>query len=300
MTGLLFGKNNSSFAVEKDKTISKIEMTRGNKKLIIKDDNGKWSVNGISGVRKSEVNEFLSLLSEIKIKSPVSDDTFNELVVKTGIEPVKVKIFAKNRAVKTYLVYRTESNVYGNIMKISEKTKPFIVYAPGFENNIGSFFELNELAWLQYTVFNLMPSEIQTIEVKYRDDKESSFTLENKSGALFISDSNGVINKVDSLKVLRYLSYFTYIPFEKWAFDLTEEEKRKITIQEPTIIISVTTHTKQTIILSVWERKTIVGNETIVDTDRVWGKLGKSDNIFIMRYFDIDPILKKRPYFIKQ
>jgi hypothetical protein len=295
-----FGKDNSSYALDKDKIVSRIEMTRGDEKLIIKDDNGTLSVNGTTRVRKGEVITLLNLISEIQIKSPVSDDAFNEVVIKPGIEPVKVKIFVKNRLIKTYLVYRTESNVYGNIMKTSEKAKPFIIYAPGFENNIGSFFELNELVWLPYTVFNLMPSEIDAIDVRYNEDKESSFKIETDEKNKLITDSEGAtITNCDSLKVLRYLSYYTYVPFEKWAFELSQEEKGKIILQEPSVKISVSTKSGQNIILSIWERKAIVGSETIVDTDRVWGRLDNSDNIFIMRYFDIDPILKKKAYFIR-
>jgi hypothetical protein len=296
---LPFGKDNSSFAVEQDKIVSKIELTRENENLVLKIDKGVWTVNGISGVSKSEIIAFLSLLYEIQIKSPVSDDAFNKLIVEPGIEPVKVRIFVKNRMHKTFLVYKTDINVYGNIMKTSEKAKPFIVYAPGFEDNIGSFFEMNEQSWLSKTIFNLMPSEIQSVEVKYSTDNES-FTIENKGRSYIISDSNGVIGNVDSIKVFRYLSYFTYIPFEKWAFEISQEEKSRITVTVPEVIISVSTKTGLNTVLSVWERRNIVDNAIILDTDRVWGRLDKSDNIFIMRYFDIDPILKKREYFIKK
>ena len=32
------------------------------------------------------------------------------------------------------------SNIYGNIMKMKSGSKPFIVYVPGFEGDIGSGF----------------------------------------------------------------------------------------------------------------------------------------------------------------
>jgi hypothetical protein len=35
----------------------------------------------------------------------------------------------------------------------------------------------------------------------------------------------------------------------------------------------------------------------VKDTDRVWGKLDDGKGIFVMRYFDLDPILKKRDWF---
>jgi hypothetical protein len=295
-----FGKKNSSFSVDHDKVISKVEMTRGDEKLVIKEDDGNWTVNGIPGVSKSAVTSFLSLLTEIQIKSPVSDDTFNELIIKPGIEPVKVKVFVRHRVGRTFLVYKTESNVYGNIMKTGERAQPFIVYAPGFKNNIGSFFEMNELLWLPYIVFNERSSEIQSLEVSYKNDNGSSFRIENIYGRYILSESQGETEDVDSLKVTRYLSYYTYIPFEKWALELSREEKNKITSEVPEIVIKLSPKTGKNIYLSVWPRWNCVGGEMILDTDRVWGSLNNFENIFVMRYFDIDPILKKRSYFIKE
>ncbi len=45
-------------------------------------------------------------------------------------------------------------------MKIKERSKPFIVYLPGYETNIGSLFTVNELYWKPFTIFKPLPSEI--------------------------------------------------------------------------------------------------------------------------------------------
>ncbi|MCU0457199.1 MAG: hypothetical protein MUE74_12945, partial [Bacteroidales bacterium] len=52
------------------------------------------------------------------------------------------------------------------------------------------------------------------------------------------------------------------------------------------------------ITLTLWER-----NDTVTgmsDSDRLWGKTDARDDLFILRYFDIDPILKKRSYFFPE
>ena len=83
----------------------------------------------------------------MKIKSPVSAELFDNEISSKNIVPVKVKVYEKGRNLKTFLVYKTSSNIYGNIMKIKERSKPFIVYVPGYEGDIGSAFTLNELFW---------------------------------------------------------------------------------------------------------------------------------------------------------
>ena len=36
------------------------------------------------------------------------------------------------------------------------------------------------------------------------------------------------------------------------------------------------------------------------DSDRLLGKTNERDELFIMRYFDIDPMIKKRSYFFPE
>ena len=60
-------------------------------------------------------------------------------------------------------------------MKLRERSKPFIVYVPGNEVEIGSAFTLNELFWRPYTVFNLLPSEIYSVTLENIADTASSF-----------------------------------------------------------------------------------------------------------------------------
>ncbi len=83
-------------------------------------------------------------------------------LVSKKVKPVRVRVFENNKLLASFLVYKTGSNMYGNIMKIKEKSKPFIVYVPGYEGDIGSGFTMNELFWLPYTIFNLLPSEISS------------------------------------------------------------------------------------------------------------------------------------------
>jgi hypothetical protein len=37
-----------------------------------------------------------------------------------------------------------------------------------------------------------------------------------------------------------------------------------------------------------------------VDSDRLLGKTDEKDQLFIIRYFDIDPLIKKRDYFFQR
>lgn len=293
-----FGKSNSSFASEPQKEITKIEFSDGEKKLRLEKEGEGWLLNGKSETRKGGILFIQRVLQEIKIKSPVSAELFENEITAKNISAIKVRVYEKRKLLKSFLVYKTSSNIYGNIMKIRGGSKPFIVYVPGFEGDIGSAFTFNELYWQPYNVFNLLPSEIAAVTFENISDTSASFSIINKNQQYFVSDLNKNLTGWDSSLVSRYISYFTWIPFESWAFELGEEEKKKVESQRPLYRISVTTTSGSKTVLTLWERMTDK-NDT-KDSDRLFGKTESRDVLFIMRYFDIDPLIKKRSYFFPE
>lgn len=293
-----FGKNESSFAAEPKIEITGIEFSEGNNKVILTREGEKWMVNGISEARKSGIMLITGILTGMKIKSPVSPELFKTEIIEKGIAPVKVKVFENNRLLKSFYVFKTASNKYGNIMKIRERAKPFIVFVPGFEGDIGSAFIVNELFWQPFTVFNLLPSEISSVTLENVTDPPSSFRITSINDAYIFSASGNNLTGWDSARVKRYISYFTWIPFENWAFDISETDRKKIESENPVFRIKVTKTDGKETTLTLWERHS--GEEGTKDSDRMWAKTNEKDELFIIRFFDIDPILKKRSYFFPE
>ena len=295
-----FGKNNSSFASEPKEEITRIELTGEGKKLFLEKKGESWLINGKSEARKSGILFILRILKEIKIKSSVSTELFSGEIAGKNVGPVRVKVYEKSRLLKTFLVYKTRSNIYGNIMKIKESSKPFIVYVPGYEGDIGSGFMLNELFWQPYTVFNLLPSEIASVRLENLSDTTSSFTILSRSNHYLLSGAAGNLIGWDSSLVVRYLSYFAWVPFESWALEIGEAEKKSIEAQQPLYRITINTTTGRKRVLTLWGMMTVKSGAKGIDSDRLLGKTEEKDEFFIMRYFDIDPLIKKISYFFRQ
>ncbi len=286
-----FGRQNSSFSSEPKELITAIEFNEKGKKLALTREGDEWLVNGNIRARKTAVLFIEKILKDMQIKSPVSPKLYKKEVLDRDIDPVKVKVYERRRLIKSFLVYKTGSNIYGNIMKLKEKGKPFIVYVPGFDSDIGSGFTVNELFWEPYTVFNLLPSEILSVRFENLSDTASSFLIVREGNNYLLKGQAGW----DSSMVRRYLSYFTWIPFENWAFETVGRERDEIESQLPLYRITVVTKGGASTILTLWEKKGSDGKGT--DSDRLWGKTRDTEELFIMRYFDIDPLIKKRSYF---
>lgn len=285
-----FGGKNSSFASDPKNEITRIEFGQNAKKLSLEKRGDTWFVNGKTGARKSGIMFILRILQEIQIKSPVSPGLFDKEITEKKVSPVTVKIYNNHRLIRSFLVFKTSSNLYGNIMKMRNSSKPFIVCIPGFEGDIGSGFTLNELFWQPYTVFNLLPSEIASVRFENFSDTSSSFSIINRNHQYSLSGSPNA----DPALVIRYASYFAYVPLESWAFDMEKEDQKKIEDQQPLFRISVITVAGHKSVLTLWPKK----NDKNPDSDRLFGKTSDRDELFVMRYFDIDPLIKKRSYFI--
>lgn len=297
---LPFGKANSSFATDSGQEITKIEFSEKGKELSLQKKGETWVINETSEARKNGMLFILRILREIKIKSPVSGDLFKSEITDKWITPVKIKVYEGRKLIKSFLVYKTSSNRYGNIMKIQERSKPFIVYLPGYDGDIGSAFTLSELFWKPYTVFNLLPSEIESVKLENITDTSASFLITHANHRLSLSDLKTELTGFDSTLVRRYLSYFAWIPFEKWAFEMGEESKKMIENQRPFIRITVNTTDRKKTILTLWEKMADGQDEKTKDSDRLLGRTQADEDFFIMRYFDIDPLLKKRSYFFPE
>ncbi len=293
-----FGKDQASFASVPQKEITRIELSGEDQKLSLEKKGDTWMVNGRNEARRSAISFIERILTEIKIKSPVSPDLFQQEVASKHIDPVRVRVFENSKLLSSFLVYKTGSNIYGNFMKIKEKSKPFIVFVPGYEGDIGSGFTMNELFWLPYTVFNLLPSEISFVSFENVADPSSSFIIDGRNNVYTLSYGNTTRLGWDSSRVSRYISYFTLIPFESWALDLSQAEADSIKSESPLCRITVKKSDGTNILLTLWEKTNWETGEK--DSDRLWGMTNLRDEIFIMRYYDIDPLLKKRSYFYAQ
>jgi len=290
-----FGKDQSSFAAQPSTGITRIELSQPGNKITLLKNGQEWTINGDREARKSAVMYICRILTEMKIKSPVSEELFDNVITNRNIRPVIVKVYEGRKLLKSSLVYKTGSNSYGNIMKLSERSSPFIVYLPGYNGEIGSAFTLNELYWQPYTVFNLLPSEIASIDLQYTSDTSSSFTVTHEGGHYSLYGSGNTLSGWDTSRIKRFISYFARIPFEKWAFEAPDSSYKRIETNQPNIILKVRRSDSKEIILSIWD---IYAAETgLKDNDRVYARTGDSSSLFIMRYFDVDPVLKKRSYF---
>jgi len=292
-----FGGKNTTFAVSPVTGISRIEISDDKCKVTLVKKAGGWSVNEKYEARKGAVNDLLVILAEMQIKSPVSRKMFYEEITAKGFSPVKVRVFHAARLIRSFFVYRTGSNPYGNIMKMRAASKPFIVSLPGMEAELGSAFSTDPLYWQPFVLFDQLPSEISSVTLENGTDPSSSFTITNTANTFSLSNLSSGLTGWDTARVIRYLTYFTHVPFEAPATGLTATEKEEIIKTSPLYTITLVRKDGGKLQVTLRERWISQNGVRSRDTDRLWAVINGREELFIVRYVDIDPILKKSSYF---
>lgn len=296
ITSLLFyrgGNREGRFKINPNKTVTRVIIQKADSRVTLEMKKGEWLLNGKEDVRKTAISFMLSALEEMEPRSAVSEKVFESLSSKSRADYLTVKVFSGSRKINSFIVYHFHDVNYSSILKKNSRSKPYLVYLPGYEFDPGMVFTAEADYWRPFTIFEIMPSEIKEVRMDYNENAFNSFSIISEKNLVFLSGSSSF----DSIAVRRYLSYFVNVPFERLPTGLELNDMKNQTTGSPYFTLTVSTLTNTTHTLRGWRRKTIADGVSITDTDRLWGRLDDG-KLFVIRYLDIDPLLKKRSYFL--
>ncbi|MEE4213700.1 MAG: hypothetical protein V2I34_01465 [Bacteroidales bacterium] len=293
-----FGAGNSDFHVDNTEKISRILISGEKQSADLQRSPGGWIVNGRHPVRPSAIEPLLQFIEQLRIKSPVSGSVFEEIRSDENTSLVEVQIFAGRRIIQSYRIYRDSAPVYGGIMQKRRDTKPFYVHVPGYDIDPSSYFIADEKYWMPYTVFSISPEEIEGIDMHYFSKEDSSFSIVIDDRDILFSSAAYGGGDLDTAAIGRYLSYFTYVPFERWVPDSFYAAGSPVSELQPYFRLDLRGRDNDTLSLLTWTMMINEGGRTTEDTDRLMGSTNGGDDMFIIKYYDLDPVIKGPSYFI--
>ena len=292
-------KNSSNYAIDPKEEIKRIVMESGEDRLTLSESSDGWLVDDIWPAREPAIDFLIKTLRGLEVKSTVSDELFKSEVTDRNIKPVEVKVYGVRKMLTGFMVFKTENIPGGNIMKKSPDSNPYIIHLPGYDLNPGLHFVTDRRFWRPYSVFDLTGVRIESVSLTYGGKEEPDIMISiNDTGYVIMLDGKRPYS-VDTTSVRRYLSYFSYVPFERWALEMEEAERTEIIGQVPEFRIEVKFFYGGSVTFYGWQRIISSGESIEYDTDRIWGSTNNGEDIFIARYFDIDPLLKSVDYFYR-
>ena len=280
------------------------------KQIILKSDRGMvklekagdiWMLNGTEEARMEAIKAILETLINIEVKSPVGQNSFNEIISEKEIEVVEVNVSGSILPLKKYFVYKVSSNPYGNIMTEKAKDNPFIMHLPGYGGNLSVFYSTRINYWKPHIIFQYNLNDILSVELQNIKEPQNSFKIfRNESGGYVLEDldTKEIVKDVESERITRYLSYFRRIRFEKFI-DPDVKISRDSIIKTPAFYtVKVRDINNDEKVISIFP---VYLDEESKETDSnvAYASISWENELILVKYFALDPVLKNLDYFTR-
>lgn len=212
------------FAIEDTASVEKIFIGQPNGKKVLLSRNSKnqWIVNNDFPARKDAIELILTTVHDIKIRGPVSQQTFTGVVKRLATGSTKVEYYMKgsHKPEKTWYVGDATADRMGTYMlleKDKEKSKsPYITHLLRERGFLGPRFFPNPILWKDPVLLRLNPKGIKSISVEHVYDSISPFTI-IKNGEKDFSIKNLKTAQVYQMAHERAIPYFK--EFSKVFYD---------------------------------------------------------------------------------
>jgi len=298
-----FKGKDDEFSIADTGSISKIFMAdgRGGKVLLEKKAYGSWMVNGAYEADYTKVDILLQTLHEMKMRNPVGESAYNNVIRDLTATAVKVEVYMEDDLYKTFYVGQMTPDYTGTYMMNDGAKNPYVVHVPGFMGYLTPRFLTNADKWRSKLVFNHAANEITKITVQYPLTPIESFTITNGTTPV-LTDANNQSIPVSEKFLKYYLGAFTNLYAEGFddemsaaaqdsvfktdvycaiTLELTQNRKTKLQLH----IKGIDRRTKQ--------RTDDQGNVLTYDTEKYYGFLNEQPTLMYIQHYNFGRILRK-------
>jgi hypothetical protein len=297
-----YARSAVEFAVKDTNQITSVEITgRGGQVMLVKHE-GAWRVNGKTPVRKDLMSGMLVLLSRLEVISPVSRSRSEEISRQLQKDGKRVIITLNKGAARAYFVFHDSSETNATYMMVKDAETAFRMGVRGYKRrDLAALYATDEWYWRDNLLLHLLPEQIAYISLQNNLNPARTFHLtRNKEGRFEMS--TGMVpgdwfNPVAS-KLNQYLGYFYEVRFDAYA-DLRQDMPLKHEYSdEPDHVLEVssTTGSRTTIRLFPVFTTDAAGIKKM-DLNVLYAKIDDWDGMVVLKYLEIDPLLKDPGYF---
>jgi hypothetical protein len=293
----------STFGLKKDQQVDSVLIRRGNQQVKLHREADQWYVNESLFARSQAIDQFFNLLEDIRVEAPAPRENRDELVEQIQAHAIHLQIYKKNQRIRDYLVEASPNRKENTYMMVTGSRQPFLMSLPGYSQDLAPLFRANAEYWRDRTLFDYEGPELNLVQVTYPEKPQASFTLSYQQDRFDLKQpqTNQPGGKFSSNKAARYFSYFSNVRFHS----VISDDRRLIDSlgkAQPYCTIEITdrqgNHRKLlTYRKSSRGKKDAFGQKTPWDLNYLYGQYGHSEEILLIKYTEIDPLLKEIDYF---
>ncbi len=289
------------FSVIDISEINSIIITKKNKRIDVskKEKSDKWFINGKYEANNNSLKKLFQALSETRITKYVSKNKSDSIY--NFIKNSEREIAVFNKANDTLLdisIADFKTGVGGTYGLFGNEKKPYVISIPGLENNLNKRYNLHPLYWINPEIFKYQPHEIKQVEIIYSEKSKASYKIEINPDKpkIFSYTNQKFLNDININKVGSYLTYFMNVKFSDFNI-LNLEKSDSLKTLEPDYTIFVKDIYDISKKVELFKIK-ISENPKKYDINKMYAIINEED-IVVVKYFDIDLILKDISYFTR-
>jgi hypothetical protein len=313
----------SDFSVNSDFEISRIHIVDPveNQNIeLVADASGRWMLNENIYANEPAIRQLLDVMRKLTIRQPVSvemHEAINHLLDSAGR---RVTVFARDyhikiggrkiipyqRVVQSFLVGNDTPDGLSSYMKKEGASMAFMIHVPGLESGVSSYFGSRVNDWRDPVIIDVALESIDFVRTIVTGQSEESFLVSRDGDGLFSFHDPETGYKitdlsVDTARVLRYLSSFQSLHYEKLVDESDPDTSIGSMFDDPFMEIMVKPLGEKEIIITVFRRKPMEGNQldgitTGFDPNRFFIQFSDGE-IAIAQYYVFNRILRPLSFF---
>jgi len=292
-------KIQNNFIIEKFSDISSVIIKKDTRIISLKKNSDNWYINDKYEVNKPSLKKLKQALTETKIDKPVPKDRIDSVLNVLNSNRKTISIFNnKGEQIKTLYMSGYDQINKATYAKTDKEETPYIISIPGLEDDLNQRYNSYSLYWINPEIFAYKPHEIKEIKIVFSDKNKTSYKIEVEENApkIFSINENKYLQNINISKVGSYLSYFMNVKFSDFN-TLNEEKIDSLKSTEPNFTIIVNDIYNVSKKVELYKIKNS-NNPIKYDFNKLYAIINKEDFV-IVKYVDIDLILKDIKYFLK-
>ncbi len=299
------------FAVEDTASITKIFLVNKAQKSVTltRVSKGRWKVNEKYYARRDLINVLLKTINLLKVKSPVSKASRNNVITRLASGATKVEIYqGADEPAKVYYVGGATQSTMGTYMLIEGSSEPFITHLPSFFGYLSTRYVTNLDLWRDKTFIDLQFKDIRSVQIEFPGDPTYSFSIVKKPDWVYELKSlhnDSIIEDYDTIALRVYLTKFKNIQFEGFANQKSQQYVDSIFDANPVHMFTVENMDGETNYMQAYlkpdeeDRLDINGNPIVYDVDRLYARINGGSELVTIQYFVFGNVIWRLPDFLK-
>ncbi len=249
-----------NFALDSKHDVTRIELkgVEGDTVVLYTDEQGNWRLNNALYANEAAVMELRSVLERLTIRQPVSIAQSNRVEAMFAEHGVLVDVYIRTHRIRfggirlfpyecntlSFIVGKDTPDDQSTYMRKTISQQAFKVGVPAYGNGVSVVFDPRPLEWRDPVVFNIIRENIESVSVKVFDAPEQSFVLRPSQEMgfnfyRFDQPSEQIAFDADTARVIRFLSSFSDIYYERLPDQEGEIIRKELMVEQPFMEISV-------------------------------------------------------------